>query len=144
MFVYVLKLEGERYYVGIAEDIGLRLWTHFKGKRTGSAWSKKFKPLKVIHCSEIFPKTRERAQLVETECTLRIAKAVGFSKVRGAGFSVSREDYPKSWDEKLSGVKCANFNEMLPMSKKELESLMKGKYQVWLEGKKKGRQPKIQ
>ncbi|MBM5146957.1 GIY-YIG nuclease family protein, partial [Vibrio parahaemolyticus] len=40
MYVYVLELENQNYYVGIAEDIGLRLWTHFKmGSKVGSAWT---------------------------------------------------------------------------------------------------------
>lgn len=142
MYVYVLELEDQKYYVGIAENIGLRLWTHFKGKGTGSAWTEKYKPKKVIHCSEITPKTRKRAEMIETQCTLRIAKAVGFLRVRGAGFSVSKEDYPKNWDEKLDQVPVANFDKMIPLSKKDLNTLMKGKYKVWLKGKKKGRKPK--
>ena len=142
MFVYVLELEDRHYYVGIAEDLGLRLWTHFKGKGTGSSWTKKYKPIKVIHYSEVFPKTRKRAEIVETECTLRLAKAVGFLNVRGAGFSVSRDDYPISWDEKLDGVQAAKFDKMVAMPEKELKKLMKRKYKEWLKGKGTGRKPK--
>ncbi|EGR0439659.1 GIY-YIG nuclease family protein [Vibrio parahaemolyticus] len=143
MYVYVLELENQNYYVGIAEDIGLRLWTHFKmGSKVGSAWTKKYKPIKVVHCSEIFPKTKWKSELVETQCTLRIAKLKGFSKVRGAGFSISNEDYPKSWDEKLAGVPPADFDKMKPLSNQELKVLFKGKYELWLEQRKKRRKPK--
>lgn len=142
MFVYVLELEDKRYYVGIAEDIGLRLWTHFRGKGTGSAWTKKYNPLKVIHCSQVVPNTRKKAEIIENECTLRIAKLVGFSKVRGAAFSASSESYPKSWDEKLIGIPEAKFEKMKPLSETDLNILMRGKYKVYIEGKKKGRNPK--
>jgi predicted GIY-YIG superfamily endonuclease len=143
MHVYVLELEERKYYVGIAKDVGLRLWEHFKmGSKTGSAWTKKFKPLRIIHLSEIFPKTQWKAEEVERQCVLRIAKTVGFSNVRGAGFSASKEDYPENWDAYLVNVPPANFDKMTPPNKKELEDLMKEKYQLWLSDRKRRRKPK--
>lgn len=140
MHVYVLELENQKYYVGVAEDVGLRLWQHFKmGDKTGSSWTKKHKPIKVVHISEIFPKKKWRYLEVEKQCVLRIASAVGFTRVRGAGFAISEEQYPQSWDDYLVGVPAADFRRMTPPSKQELDTLMKGKYQKWLSERKRRR-----
>ncbi|QIR16613.1 GIY-YIG nuclease family protein (plasmid) [Shewanella aestuarii] len=129
-------MENQKYYVGIAEDVGLRLWTHFKmNSKTGSAWTKKYKPLRVLHISEI-KQSKWKYKAVERECVLRIAKAVGFANVRGAGFSLSQEAYPANWDDKLVEIPAADFSKMTPPTKEELKNLMKGKYQLWLARKK--------
>lgn len=145
MYLYVLLLDSDKYYVGVAEDIGLRLWTHFKmAGKTGSAWTKKYRPLSVIHCSQC-PDTPNDFKRIERECTLRLAKLKGFSNVRGSGYSLSDDNYPASWDEHLTDVLPADLDKMKPLSEKELLTLMKGKYELWrqqrLEGiiKKAGR-----
>jgi hypothetical protein len=43
--IYVLRLEGGRYYVGKTGDIMKRFQQHVKGY--GSAWTKKYKPLEI-------------------------------------------------------------------------------------------------
>ena len=43
--IYVLELEGNRYYVGKTKDTNARIKRHFKGY--GSEYTKKFKPLKI-------------------------------------------------------------------------------------------------
>ncbi len=132
MYLYVLLLEDDKYYVGMAEDIGLRLWTHFNNKnKTGSAWTKKFKPLKVIHCSLCKGHLIYTFKNIEKQSTLRLAKLKGFAKVRGAGFSLSNAEYPSSWDEKLTNIPKANLNLMTPLSSDELNNLMKDKEDLW-------------
>ena len=41
--IYVLKLQGGRYYVGKSQDVIGRYKQHMDGK--GSAWTKKYKPI---------------------------------------------------------------------------------------------------
>lgn len=43
---YVLELEGARYYVGQSKEAERRIAAHFKGK--GAAWTKRYKPVKVM------------------------------------------------------------------------------------------------
>jgi len=138
MHLYVLLLENDKYYVGMAEDIGFRLWTHFKmSDKTGSAWTKKHKPISVIHCSKI-EGTMKNCKRIEQQAALRLAKLKGFSSVRGAGFSLTTENYPSSWDDRLDSVQPADMDSMSPISNAELRELMKGKYQLWLEKRREG------
>lgn len=138
MHLYVLLLKSEKYYVGVAKDIGLRLWTHFKmGGKTGSAWTKKYPPVSVIHCSECSDTPREFKR-IEKVCTLRLAKLKGFSNVRGSGYSLSTDDYPGSWEQHLKDIQPADLEKMSPLTKKELNELMKGKYDLWRQKRSEG------
>lgn len=131
MHLYVLLLESDKYYVGVAEDIGLRLWTHFKmGNKIGSAWTKRHPPVAVLHCSECSDRPDEFKR-IERLCTLRLAKLKGFANVRGAGYSLSDDEYPAIWDDHLCGVHPADMSKMIPLTKSQLKVLMKGKYDVW-------------
>jgi len=43
--IYILRLEGGRYYVGKTDEIDKRFQQHVKGY--GSVWTKKYKPLEI-------------------------------------------------------------------------------------------------
>ena len=45
-FIYVLKLESNKYYVGKTDNPELRLDQHFDG--FGATWTKKYNPIKII------------------------------------------------------------------------------------------------
>ena len=49
-FIYVLKLEGGKYYVGKTNNPNIRVNNHFNSN--GSVWTKKYKPLSVL---EVIP-----------------------------------------------------------------------------------------
>jgi predicted GIY-YIG superfamily endonuclease len=138
MYLYVLLLKQERYYIGIAEDIGLRLWEHFKmGNKTGSGWTKKFHPVAVLHCSKHSGSMRDFKH-IEQQCTLRLAKLKGFRYVRGGSFSLTTDDYPEIWDESLVQVTQADMGRMTPVSKHDLNQMIHGKYQIWLRKRREG------
>jgi hypothetical protein len=44
--IYVLQLEGGKYYVGKSDDVQQRIEDHMSSG--GSAWTRKYKPLKVV------------------------------------------------------------------------------------------------
>ena len=46
VYIYILKLENEKYYIGKTDDPNTRIKLHFDGN--GSAWTKKYKPIKII------------------------------------------------------------------------------------------------
>ncbi len=46
VFVYALKCEDNRYYIGKTANPKFRLNNHFTGG--GSEWTKEYKPLKVV------------------------------------------------------------------------------------------------
>jgi predicted GIY-YIG superfamily endonuclease len=46
IYIYVIKLEKGKYYIGKTSNPQFRLQSHFDSN--GSSWTKKYKPLKVI------------------------------------------------------------------------------------------------
>ena len=46
VFIYAIKLEKGKYYIGKTNNPHFRLNTHFN--LNGSAWTQKYKPLKAI------------------------------------------------------------------------------------------------
>lgn len=87
VFLYVLLLDGDRFYVGITRDLKRRLWQHFRSsEHWGSTWTAKYKPFSVIHCSEIFGNSHDLA-FIEDQATLRLAKLKGPERVRGGTYT---------------------------------------------------------
>lgn len=75
--VYVLRLEGGKYYVGSSEDIHRRLSNH------SSEWTKRYNPIEVV---DTFPAYTGLKDL-EREVTLMYMKEHGWENVRGAGWT---------------------------------------------------------
>ena len=73
-YVYILKLQGDNYYVGFTTNIEQRLEQHFNLE--GSQWTKMHEPLELIDC---FEGTLED----EKNTTLEMMKKYGL-KVRGS------------------------------------------------------------
>jgi predicted GIY-YIG superfamily endonuclease len=46
VFIYILKLQQGKYYVGKTTNPSFRLESHFNAN--GSAWTKKYAPIKVL------------------------------------------------------------------------------------------------
>jgi predicted GIY-YIG superfamily endonuclease len=78
VFIYVLKLEFNKYYVGKTTSPINRVNGHFDIK--GSAWTKKYKPVDII---EIIPNCDD---LDEDKYTLKYMKEKGIQNVRGGTF----------------------------------------------------------
>jgi predicted GIY-YIG superfamily endonuclease len=76
--IYVLRLEGGRYYVGKSDDIMKRFQQHVKGY--GSAWTKKYKPVSL-------EKTYENVSpFQEDSITKEYMSKHGIDKVRGGSY----------------------------------------------------------
>lgn len=75
--IYVLALEQSKYYIGATTQPEIRLDSHFSAK--GSAWTLKYKPLRVIHQFEgdIFD---------EDKLTKAYMHQHGIENVRGASY----------------------------------------------------------
>lgn len=81
MFIYILKLTDNKYYVGKTTDPEYRLVSHFSSE--GSMWTKKYKPIK---CIEIF----EGDDFDEDKYTIKYMAEYGLKNVRGGSFSEIR------------------------------------------------------
>lgn len=78
VFIYVIKLEKGKYYIGKTNNPYFRLENHFK--KVGSKWTKIYKPLKVI---EIRPDCDDYD---EDKITIQYMNKYGINNVRGGSF----------------------------------------------------------
>ncbi len=76
--IYILELTNNKYYVGKTTNPTFRLEQHFNNN--GSAWTQKYKPIKVI---EIIPNCDD---FDEDKFTLKYMSLYGVNNVRGGTF----------------------------------------------------------
>lgn len=78
IYIYVIKLDKGKYYIGKTSNPQFRLQSHFDSN--GSSWTKKYKPLKVI---EIKPTSDDYD---EDKITMQYMDKYGINNVRGGLF----------------------------------------------------------
>ena len=78
VYIYVLKLQKEKYYIGKTSNPKFRLDNHFNCN--GSAWTKKYKPIKV---KELIPNCDDYD---EDKYTRKYMDKYGIDNVRGGSF----------------------------------------------------------
>ena len=98
VFVYVLRLRENKYYVGKTLNPRFRVNEHFSS--TGSKWTKKYKP---IDLHQLIPDCDD---FDEDKITIQMMQKYGISNVRGGSFSTS----------KLSKSDLSTINKMIKSS----------------------------
>ena len=78
VFIYILKLENGKYYVGKTNNPEYRLNNHFN--ENGSAWTKKHKPIKIL---KLIPNCDNYD---EDKITRQYMDKYGINNVRGGSF----------------------------------------------------------
>ena len=78
MYVYILRLLDDKYYVGKTDNLDSRFAQHFSGK--AAAWTKKHRPIEV---AEIIPDADE---FDEDKYTKIYMREYGVENVRGGSF----------------------------------------------------------
>jgi hypothetical protein len=78
VYIYVLKLENEKYYVGKTMNPSFRMESHFN--ENGSAWTKKYKPIKL---EALIPDCDDYD---EDKYTRKYMDKYGVENVRGGSF----------------------------------------------------------
>lgn len=103
--IYILRLEGGRYYVGKTDNLERRKQEHLNG--TASAWTKKYKPVAV---EEII---RNASPFDEDKYTKIYMEKHGMDKVRGGSYvKVELDDFQKEalnmeiWGAKNKCTQC--------------------------------------
>jgi len=86
IYIYAIKLEKGKYYIGKTSNPQFRLQSHFDSN--GSYWTKKYKPLKVI---EIIPNCDDYD---EDKITRQYMDKYGINNVRGGSFVSVKLDKP--------------------------------------------------
>ena len=102
--IYVLRLEGGRYYIGKSDNVMNRCQQHLDG--TGSAWTKKYKPVSVVKIIE------NVSSFEEDKTTKEYMSKYGIDKVRGGSYvEVELDDFQKeTLNREIWGAKdlCKN------------------------------------
>lgn len=94
IYIYIIKLENSKYYVGKTSNPDFRIETHFNSN--GSVWTKKYKPIELVkiidNCDDYD----------EDKYTLKYMEEYGINNVRGGSFN----------QIKLSDENIATINQM--------------------------------
>lgn len=96
-WIYILKCQNDKWYVGRTDDLGNRLRQHFDGK--GSEWTRLYKPIKMIE-------KIEGDNFDEDKYTLKYMDKYGIDNVRGASYvQIDLDENDKlSIQKRLRGV----------------------------------------
>ena len=78
VYIYILKLENGKYYVGKTTNPSFRIETHFKSN--GSAWTSKYNPISI---EAIFPDCDDYD---EDKYTKKYMAKYGIENVRGGSY----------------------------------------------------------
>lgn len=78
VFIYTLKLSNNKYYIGKTINPKFRLDAHFNC--CGSAWTKKYKPIKILEL------IKDCDDYDEDKYTLKYMEKYGINNVRGGTF----------------------------------------------------------
>jgi len=78
VYIYILKLENNKYYIGKTTNPNFRLEQHFN--LSGSQWTKKYKPNKIL---QLLP---DCDSYDEDKYTLKYMEKYGINNVRGGTF----------------------------------------------------------
>jgi predicted GIY-YIG superfamily endonuclease len=77
-YIYILQLEKNKYYIGKTKNIEKRYKEHKDG--TGSKWTKKYKPIKIINTFETI------SQFDEDKYVKEYMSKYGIENVRGGSY----------------------------------------------------------
>jgi len=121
-YIYILKLEEEKYYVGRSINVEKRLEQHFE--KQASAWTRKYPVL------DILEKIESSDEFDEMKYTLRMMGKFGIDNVRGGPFcEISFDPQKREFINSLlsfCSLRCRHcyskehFTEKCPMMRKKI------------------------
>lgn len=93
IWLYVLELEENKYYVGMSRNVTRRFTRH--GNGTGSEWTKLYKPIKILSSVDTTLLSESEASILEDKLTLETAENYGYDNVRGGQWCSVRKGVPE-------------------------------------------------
>ena len=110
---YVLRLEEDRWYVGVTTQLKHRIDQHFSGK--GAKWTQQFSPIEVY---ELYNGDQE--ELV----TEKYMEQHGYGMVRGGSYTMVSDLTPKAMKRKKSRA-MKHKNERTRLTGAELTAMFR-------------------
>jgi hypothetical protein len=95
--IYILKLEGNKFYVGYSSDIKKRIQEHIDGN--GSSFTKKYKPIGVEKIKENVPEDHANKYVI------KYMKKYGIDNVRGGSYKGSSLNKDQLLELSNNGIK---------------------------------------
>ena len=92
IFLYVLKLEDDCWYVGTTRNVERRFKTHYKGK--GAIWTKEHRPIEIHQSGNTGLVSDSEACRLEDKVTIEYVRRYGTQKVRGGGYCQRSPNWP--------------------------------------------------
>jgi predicted GIY-YIG superfamily endonuclease len=93
-WLYVLKLEQGKYYVGITSRTPEARYKDHVNGIYAAEWTKVYKPIKIYQTADLGVTTIERTEAYENKVTRKYIKEYGFNNVRGGNITY-RGNYVK-------------------------------------------------
>ena len=87
VYIYILKLQNDKYYIGKTNNPNVRLESHYN--MNGSEWTKKYKPIKVL---KVIPNCDDYD---EDKYTIQYMDKYGTNNVRGGSFVTIKLSTPE-------------------------------------------------
>lgn len=85
-FLYVLRLEQNKYYIGISTDPTERFLEHKDHKKNCAGWCKKYNALELMYTIDTNTRAMLEATIIEDIYTLKYIEKYGFENVRGGRY----------------------------------------------------------
>ena len=102
-WLYVLKLEQGKYYVGITSKTPEERFKEHMNGFFAAEWTKVYKPIKIIQTADLRVTTYERAEAYENKVTRKYIKSYGIKNVRGGNLTFSRGNYLRIFNTYYQG-----------------------------------------
>lgn len=83
--LYVLELEGGRYYVGLTGDVAVRFSRHANGD--GADWTRLHKPIRIVRSVNTGTRNSQEAVKIEDMVTVELMRQHGIDRVRGGCYA---------------------------------------------------------
>lgn len=85
IYLYILALSNECFYVGLTANIKKRMEEHFSGR--GAEWTQLNTPLRLMHAVNTGTQNAREAEMMESEATVIMMLQHGINKVRGGYYT---------------------------------------------------------
>ncbi len=92
-WLYTLKLEHGKYYVGITSQTPEKRFLQHKNRFLAASWTKKYPPIRIIQTKNLGHVRKEHAEHSENKIAREYIKKYGIDNVRGGDINYSGKYY---------------------------------------------------